>query len=115
MRGTTFFDVNFWGVLAVTQAFMFMVIKSKGILLNHSFAVWNLAIAWGAHRKRPSSSSLTSVLGAELEPLGVRVATAVIGAIRKKHVLTTPISHEYGSFVIGAGDPAKRIIDDAWP
>lgn len=54
-----FFDVNFWAALAVTQAFAPMVIKSKGIILNHSSVVWNLAIAWGGtkmHRSFPLSS-----------------------------------------------------------
>ncbi|KAJ3554840.1 hypothetical protein NPX13_g10501 [Xylaria arbuscula] len=31
-----FFDVNFWGALAVTQAFSPMIIKAKGIILNYS-------------------------------------------------------------------------------
>lgn len=40
------FDVNFWSVLAVTQAFAPMVIKAKGVIVNHSSIGWNLTIAW---------------------------------------------------------------------
>ncbi|KAJ2996541.1 hypothetical protein NUW58_g943 [Xylaria curta] len=31
-----FFGINFWGVLADTQAFAHMLIKAKGIILNHN-------------------------------------------------------------------------------
>lgn len=40
-------DTNFWSVLAVTQAFAPLVIKAKGVVVNHSSVAWNLAIAWG--------------------------------------------------------------------
>lgn len=51
-----FFDVNFWSVLAVTQAFAPMVIKAKGVVANHSSIVANLAITWGG-RKPPATLS----------------------------------------------------------
>lgn len=43
----TYFDTNVWGVLAVTQAFAPMIIPVKGVIVNHSSVVWNLAIVWG--------------------------------------------------------------------
>ena len=42
-----YFDVNFWGVFAVTQAFAPMVVNAKGVIVNHSSVVWNLYIPWG--------------------------------------------------------------------
>ncbi|KAI8964700.1 putative short-chain dehydrogenase/reductase [Daldinia sp. FL1419] len=50
------FDVNFWGVLAATQAFAPTVIKSRGIIMNYSSVVWNLAIARGGPFQMPSGS-----------------------------------------------------------
>ncbi|RYP91247.1 hypothetical protein DL770_002639 [Monosporascus sp. CRB-9-2] len=41
------FDVNFWNVVAVTNAFTPMLIDTNGILANHSSIVWNLLIPWG--------------------------------------------------------------------
>ncbi|KAI0376485.1 hypothetical protein F5Y04DRAFT_285923 [Hypomontagnella monticulosa] len=32
-----YFDSNFWGVLAVTQAFAPMVIRAKGVIANHRY------------------------------------------------------------------------------
>ncbi|KAJ2995437.1 hypothetical protein NUW58_g1274 [Xylaria curta] len=34
-----FFGINFWGVLADTQAFAHMLIKAKGIILNHNLSL----------------------------------------------------------------------------
>ena len=42
-----YFDVTFWGVFAVTQAFAPMVVNAKGVIVNHSSVVWNLYIPWG--------------------------------------------------------------------
>lgn len=41
------FDVNFWSVLAVTQAFAPFLIQAKGVVVNQSSVVWNLAVVWG--------------------------------------------------------------------
>lgn len=41
-----FFDVNFWNVLAVTQAFAPMLIEAKGVLVNHGSVTWDLSVPW---------------------------------------------------------------------
>ena len=61
------FDVNFWSLLAVTQAFAPMLIKAKGVTLKQSSVVWNLAIAWGGMSQpllpaRSFSDSLKSLI-----------------------------------------------------
>lgn len=40
------FDVNFWGVLNVVQAFAPMIIEAKGILVNHSSVSCNMLLPW---------------------------------------------------------------------
>ncbi|KAI1141862.1 putative short-chain dehydrogenase/reductase [Hypoxylon sp. FL0543] len=78
-----FYDVNFWSVLAMTQAFAPMVVNAKGVVVNHSSVVSNLAIAWGGmySSSRAAVRQLSEVMRVELEPLGVRVVTAVIGGV----------------------------------
>ncbi|KAK8092051.1 hypothetical protein PG997_002412 [Apiospora hydei] len=77
------FDVNFWSVLAVTQAFAPMLIAAQGVIVNHSSVVWNLAIAWGGiySTSKAAVKQISEVLRVELQPLGVRVVTAIIGAV----------------------------------
>ncbi|KAH9892279.1 putative short-chain dehydrogenase/reductase [Xylariomycetidae sp. FL2044] len=77
------FDVNFWSVLAVTQAFAPMVIEARGVVVNHTSVVWSLAIAWGGiySTSKAAVKQISEVMRVELEPLGVRVVTSIIGAV----------------------------------
>ncbi|KAI1131763.1 putative short-chain dehydrogenase/reductase [Nemania abortiva] len=131
-----FFDVNFWSVLAVTQAFAPMVIKAKGIILNHSSVVWNLSIAWGGvySASKAAVKQVSDVLRVELEPFGVRVATALIGSVDTNifvnshpEALRMPSDSYYEpikQYLVGARDgkmqtgenvdvTARAILDDA--
>lgn len=60
-----------------------MVIKAKGVVVNHASVVWNLAIAWDGmySSSKAAVKQLSEVLRLELEPLGVRVVTALIAAV----------------------------------
>lgn len=40
------FDINFWGTLAVTQAFAPLVIKAKGTIVNISSISGHLNVPW---------------------------------------------------------------------
>lgn len=107
------FDVNFWSVLAVTQAFAPMVIKSRGVIVNQSSVVWNLAIAWGGiySTSKVAVKQLSEVLRVELEPLGVRVVTPIIGAV-ETHIFDN--SH-IGPFQMPSGsyyEPIRPILQE---
>ncbi|KAK7754488.1 hypothetical protein SLS62_003508 [Diatrype stigma] len=113
-EGKKYFDVNFWSILAVTQAFAPMLIKAKGVIVNHSSVAWNLPMAWGGmySTSKAAAKQLSEVLRIELEPLGVRVVSAIIG------VIDTPIftnSHPDG-FHMPSGsyyEPVRQFLVDA--
>lgn len=105
------FDINFWSVLPVTQAFAPMVIEAQGVIVNHSSVVWNLAIAWGGlySTSKAAVKQISEVLRVELESLGVRVVTSIIGAV------DTPILHNShrGSFQMPPNsyyEPIRSVI-----
>ena len=59
------FDVNVWGLLAVTQAFAPMLVRSKGVLLNIASIAGAVRMAWQGPYSPccpalPSSSSYSS-------------------------------------------------------
>ncbi|RYP74976.1 hypothetical protein DL771_002624 [Monosporascus sp. 5C6A] len=60
-----------------------MLIKAKGVIVNHSSIVRNLLIPWGGiySSSKAAVKQLSEILRVELEPLGVRVVTALIGAV----------------------------------
>lgn len=77
------FDVNVWGLLAVTQAFAPMLVRSKGVLLNIASIAGAVRMAWqGVYNSSKASARwLSETLRIEMQPLGVRVITAMIGEV----------------------------------
>ena len=101
------FEVNLWGVLAVTKAFAPLVVKDRGtvVVVGSSRGIVNLPWAGmgfnpARFRKRPSNEGITisddgqyatskaavnllsETLRLELEPLGVKVITVVAGMVK---------------------------------
>ncbi|EOD50684.1 putative short-chain dehydrogenase reductase family protein [Neofusicoccum parvum UCRNP2] len=72
-KAKSLFDVNLWGVIAVTQAFAPLVIASQGAIVNIS-----------------SLAALIETLRLELQPFGVKVVTAVSGAVKSKIFTNAP-------------------------
>ncbi|RYP36917.1 hypothetical protein DL767_003165 [Monosporascus sp. MG133] len=77
------FDVNVWGMLAVTQAFAPLLIEAKGVILNISSVAGAVCMAWqGAYNSSKTAMTfLSETLRMEMRPLGVRVVTAMVGEI----------------------------------
>ncbi|KAF5238784.1 hypothetical protein FANTH_10206 [Fusarium anthophilum] len=94
------YDVNVWGSLRVTQAFIPLLLSSQGVILNIASMAGAVPLAWqGKCLRQFTTLSLTPLdtgiynsskaamtfisetLKIELEPLGVRVVTAMVGAI----------------------------------
>ncbi|KAI0180525.1 putative short-chain dehydrogenase/reductase [Hypoxylon sp. FL1284] len=109
-----FFDVNFWSVLAVTQAFSPMVVKAKGVIVNHSSIVWNLAIAWGGlySTSKAAVKQISEVMRVELEPLGVRVVTALIGTVDTP-IISNSTRDEFQMPSDSYYEPVRQFIVDA--
>ncbi len=80
------FDVNFWGVLAVTQAFAPLLIAAKGTLVTIGSINAVLNVPWmsvyGASKS--AITMLAETLRLELAPFGVKVLTVVTGAVETK-------------------------------
>ncbi|KAI1401831.1 putative short-chain dehydrogenase/reductase [Hypoxylon fuscum] len=107
------FDVNFWGVLNVVQAFAPMIIEAKGILVNHSSVSCNMLLPWkGIYTSSKAAvTQLSEVLRVELEPLGVRVVTALIGAIQTQALENTR-REEFKMPLNSYFKPARQFILD---
>ncbi|KAH8162907.1 hypothetical protein CIB48_g5327 [Xylaria polymorpha] len=95
------YDVNVWAQLAMVQSFAAMLIKAKGTVCNISSVAGELVFAWGGtiwfilwdhqpwanddvgsyNSSRAATTALSETLRIEMEPLGVRVVTVVLGAV----------------------------------
>ncbi|KAM7210476.1 hypothetical protein V8F06_014138 [Rhypophila decipiens] len=78
------YDVNVWGLLAVTQAFAPMLVKSKGgVVLNIASIGGAVRMAWQGiyNSSKASARWLSETLRIEMQGLGVRVITAMVGEV----------------------------------
>lgn len=80
------FDVNVWGLLAVTQAFAPMLVRSKGVILNIASIAGAVRMAWQGiyNSSKASARWLSETLRIEMQGLGVRVVTAMVGEVETK-------------------------------
>ncbi|EXJ96424.1 hypothetical protein A1O1_01550 [Capronia coronata CBS 617.96] len=84
-EGKKLFDVNYWAVLAMIQAFAPLLIKAKGYVVNNTSVAG--VLPFGAFGSIYNSSKAAAILGSEtwrleLAPLGVRTLTLVTAAVK---------------------------------
>ncbi|KAI1779420.1 putative short-chain dehydrogenase/reductase [Hypoxylon cercidicola] len=82
-KAKKYFDVNFWSVPLVTQAFADPICKARGVIVNASSVLWNIPTPWAGvyTTSKAAVKQLSETMRIEMEPLGVRVVTAIIGAV----------------------------------
>ncbi|MCJ1243742.1 hypothetical protein MMC30_000939 [Trapelia coarctata] len=89
------FDVNFWGVLSMTKAFMPLLRKAKGTVVNVS-SVGALVPTPYLGIYSASKSALTNAsetLRLELAPFGINVVTAMLGVVKSNLLANSPDLH----------------------
>ena len=109
------FDVNVWAQLAVTQAFLPLLIKSKGMVVNQTSVV---AVAPGPFQSaynasKAALSMFSDCLRLELEPIGVKVIDLKTGGVLSNMIKNqkeqTPITLPKGSLY----EPAQEAVEAA--
>ncbi|KAF2463576.1 putative estradiol 17 beta-dehydrogenase [Lindgomyces ingoldianus] len=75
------FDVNVWAMISMSQAFLPLLVRSKGVLANHtsisSVVAMPLGSAYGA--SKAAAAHFTAVMRIELKPFGVKVVDLKTG------------------------------------
>ncbi|KAH8819429.1 hypothetical protein F5884DRAFT_848752 [Xylogone sp. PMI_703] len=77
------FEVNLWGVIAMTQAFAPLIIEAKGTIANTSSISGYLNVPFGSLYGASKSAiiTVTETLRLEMEPFGVKVLNVVTGVV----------------------------------
>jgi len=77
------FDVNLWAVVALTQAFAPSLVRSKGMIVNHSSLASVIRMPLGAvyGASKAAIAQYSAIMRIELEPLGVRVVDLKTGVV----------------------------------
>ncbi|KAK3329227.1 hypothetical protein B0H66DRAFT_17089 [Apodospora peruviana] len=112
------FDVNFFGVIRVTQAFADLLVKAKGTLINTSSLsgiMWEpYKSIYGASKAALTQASETWRL--ELEPLGVRVVTLNVGQVKSEFFsdLPTEMKLPGTSYYLPVKERLDRMLRPDW-
>ncbi|KKK12379.1 hypothetical protein ARAM_006101 [Aspergillus rambellii] len=86
------FDVNFWGAVAVIQAFSPLVIAAKGTIVNVSSVASLLNVTWNIfyNSSKAALRIYSETLRLEMAPLGVKVVTVMAGTVATNITANTP-------------------------
>lgn len=80
------FDINVFGMIAVTQAFAPLLISSKGLVatIGSVNMIFNSPYQTAYNASKAAVTAIGHTLRVELAPFGVRVVTIVTGSVRSK-------------------------------
>ena len=78
------FDLNVWSYLAVTQAFLPLLLQSKGLIVNHTSVVSSLAVPFQSayNASKAAMAMFSDSQRLELEPFGITVVDLRTGAVK---------------------------------
>ncbi|CAM1503482.1 Fc.00g010730.m01.CDS01 [Cosmosporella sp. VM-42] len=110
------FDLNVWSHIAVTQAFLPLLLESKGMIVNQTSVVSSTAVpfqsAYNASKAALAMFSDSERL--ELKPFGIAVVDLKTGAVRSNLIenqkKTTPISLPGDSIYRSAKDAVESAM-----
>jgi len=107
------FDLNVWSYLAVTQAFLPLLLKSKGTIVNQTSVVSVMGTPFQSayNASKAAMAMFSDSQRLELEPFGITVVDLKTGAVTsnlfKNNSDTTPCSLPKGSIY----EPAKEAVE----
>jgi short-subunit dehydrogenase len=86
------FDVNVFGLVAVTQAFAPLLIASKGTIINIGSIVGVCPLPWQGYYNATKAAvrSLTDQMRLEFSPWDVKAILVVTGGVRTKFIENLP-------------------------
>lgn len=78
------FDVNVFGVVAVTQAFAPLLIRSHGTILNIGSMMGYAPLPFNGfyNASKAATNHLTDILRQEMAPFGVKVILVITGVVK---------------------------------
>lgn len=109
------FDVNVWAQIAVTQAFLPLLRKSKGMIVNQTSVVACMAIPFQSvyNASKAAMVMLSDCQRLELAPFGIRVVDLRTGGVAtnliKNQIEKTQVTLPKGSIY----EPAKEAVESA--
>lgn len=110
------FDLNVWSYLAVTQAFLPLLLKSKGMIVNNTSIASVLVIPFQStyNASKAAMAVFSECQRLELEPFGIRVVELKTGAVASKFFQNKYDTRSEAGSTIPPGsiyEPAKEAVN----
>ncbi|KAI0854605.1 NAD(P)-binding protein [Xylaria cubensis] len=88
------FDLNVWGHIAVTQAFLPRIIEAKGMIVNQTSVGASTTLPFQAiyNSSKAAMSMISDTMRLELEPFGVKVIELRTGVVKTNLIKTMQTS-----------------------
>ncbi|KAK3323371.1 hypothetical protein B0T19DRAFT_202112 [Cercophora scortea] len=108
------FDVNFFGLLATTQAFAPLLVAAKGVIVNIGSGAGNLNMPYMSvySASKAAVEIWGETLRVEMAPLGVRVVTVLTAMVQSKMNnganVPAPVLSEQSLWKVSASEKAAR-------
>ncbi|KAI1424142.1 NAD(P)-binding protein [Xylaria sp. FL1777] len=88
------FDLNVWGHVAVTQAFLPRIMEAKGIIVNQTSVGASLTLPFQSiyNSSKAAMSMISDTMRLELEPFGLKVIELRTGVVKTNMIRTMQTS-----------------------
>jgi len=105
------FETNFFAIVAITQAFMPLLIAAKGLILNIGSLAAIIPYVFGSiyNASKAALHSYSQTLRLELEPYDVRVLVVVTGGVKSNIARTERILPDNSLYLEIQGDFGRRV------
>ncbi|EED13318.1 short-chain dehydrogenases/reductase, putative [Talaromyces stipitatus ATCC 10500] len=109
------FETNVWAQIKVIQAFLPLLLKSKGMIVNHTSVVSTMGVPFQSaySASKAAMATFSDSMRLELEPFGITVVELKTGAVAtniiKNQKENTPISLPPNSIYA----PAREAVESA--
>lgn len=114
------FDINVWGHLAITQAFLPLLMKSpKAVVVNHTSIGANMIIPFQSvyNASKAAMATFSQTLRLELQPFDIAVVELKTGGVKTnviKNNRTKGAALPESSIYAPAREAAEEIISGEW-
>jgi 1-acylglycerone phosphate reductase len=105
------FETNFFAIVAITQAFIPLLIAAKGLILNIGSLAAIIPYVFGSiyNASKAALHSYSQTLRLELEPYDVRVLVVVTGGVKSNIARTERILPDNSLYLEIQGDFERRV------
>lgn len=109
------FDLNVWSQIAVTQAFLPLLLESKGTIVNQTSVVSVFAVPFQSvyNASKAALASFSDALRLELEPFGITVIDLKTGAVASNFFKTMKEGTESPLPKASIYQPIRQQVEEA--